>query len=266
MWRGLGNFLKVLRWTFKNDFAEPLPELVLLLGVITVGSRNFLGVATSGQFASLTWNLDVLILIFVAIAGVTSYSLAFERGQVAQQFLSLRISRAKFVALKWASVFLIFVIFAMLLDFVAFFLYLGYFPNFLSYSGWGDAPGLTFLVMVGEQVVLLAFLNSLVMVVSFGTRRTTVSLLVFFAFTLITAGYFSLGSMTVPDYLRLGYGDYLIVNNFSAYAFDLLYRPATVALSNAPAITDYFALSYRMVGAVGLFFVGLALLVRADLD
>lgn len=262
----MGNLLKVLRWTFKNDFIAPLPELVLLLGVIEVGSHNFLGVATSEQFTSLTWNLDILILIFVAIAGVMSYSLALERGEVAQQFLSLRVSRAKFVALKWASLFLIFIVFALLLDSVAFFLYLGYFPNLGSYSGWGDAPGLTFLIMVGEQLALLAFLNSLVMVVSFGIRRTTVSLLVFLVFTLFTAGYFSFGSLAVPDYLLLGYGDYLIVNSFSAYAFDLLYRPATIAFSNAPAVTDYLALSYRVVGAVVLFFAGLALLVRADLD
>ena len=231
-----------------------------------MGSHNFLGVETSEQFTSLTWNLDILILVFVAIAGAMSYSLALERGEVAQQFLSLRVSRARFVALKWASLFLIFVVFALLLDFVAFFLYLGYFPDFGSYSAWGIAPGLTFLIMVGEQFALLAFLNSLVMVASFGIRRTTVSLLVFLVFTLFTAGFFSFGSVVVPDYLRLGYGDYLIVNSFSTYAFDLLYRPATVALSNAPAVADYLALSYRVAGAAVLFFVGLALLVRADLD
>ena len=244
----------------------PLLELALLLGVVEVGSRNFLGVGASEQFASLTWNIDLLVLMFVAIAGAMSYSLALERGEIAQQFLSLRVSRARFVALKWASLFLIFLVFALLLDFVAFFLYLGYFPNFGSYSAWGIAPGLTFLIMIGEQAVFLAFLNSLVMAVSFGIRRTTVSLLVFLVFTLFMAGYFSFGSVIIPNYLRLGYGDYLIVNNFSTYAFDLLYRPDTVALSNAPAVADYLALSYRVAGAVVLFFAGLALLARADLD
>ena len=255
-----------MRWTFKNDFAGPLPELVLLLGVVEVASHNFLAQGTTGQFDSLTWNLDVLILIFVAIAGGMSYSLALERGQVAQQFLSLRTSRARFVALKWASLFVIFVVFSLLLDFVAFFVYLGYFPNFVSYSAWTDAPALAFLIMVGEQLVLLAFLNSLVMAISFGVRRTTVSLLVFLAFTLFTAGYLSFGSTIVPNYLKLGYGDYLIANSFSTYIFDALYRPATIALSASPDLTDYLALAYRAISAVVLFSAGLVLLVRADLD
>jgi len=255
-----------LRWTFKNDFVEPLPELVLLLGVVEVGSHNFLGQGTADQFSNLTWNLDVLILIFVAIAGVMSYSLALEKGQVVQQFLSLRISRAKFAALKWASLFVIFVLFILLLDFIAFFLYLGYFPTFGSYARWADAPALSFLIMIGEQLVLLAFLNSLVMAISFGIRRTTVSLLVFLAFTLFTAGYLSFGSAIIPEYLQLGYGDYLIVNSFSTYVFNMLYRPAALALASAPDITDYLALAYRVISAVVLFFAGLALLVRADLD
>lgn len=263
----MGNLLKVLRWTFKNDFVEPLPELVLLLGVVEVASHNFLGQGgTSGQFSNLTWNLDVLILIFVAIAGVMSYSLALERGQVAQQFLSLRVSRAKFVALKWASVFVVFVVFALLLDFVALFLYLGYFPNLGSYSGWAEAPGLSFLIMIGEQLVFLAFLNSLVMAISFGIRRTTVSLMAFLAFTLFTAGYLSFGSTIIPKYLQLGYGDYLIVNNFSTWVFNVLYRPAAVALATTPNLTDFLALAYRGVGALALFLAGLAFLVRADLD
>lgn len=262
----MGDFLKVLRWTFKNDFVEPLPELVLLLGVVEVASHNFLGLGTTGQFDNLTWNLDVLILIFVAIAGVMSYSLALERGQVAQQFLSLRVSRAKFVALKWASLFVTFVAFVLILDFVAFFLYLGYFPNFGSYSNWAAAPVFVFALMVGEQMLLLAFLNSLVMAISFGIRRTTVSLLVFLAFTLFTAGYISFGSTIIPQYLQLGYGDYLIVNSFSTYAFNVLYRPAAFALASAPDLTDCLALAYRVISAVVLFFAGLALLVRADLD
>ena len=245
---------------------EPLPELVLLLGVVSVASHKFLDQGTSNLFESLTWNLDILLLIFVGIAGVMSYSLAMEKGQIAQQFLSLRVSRAKFVALKWTSLFVIFVIFALLLDFVAFFLYLGYFPNLGAYPNWGDSPGFTFLIMMGEQLVLLAFLDSLVMAISFGLRRTTVSLLVFLAFTLFSAGYLALGTSILPQYLQLGYGDYLVVNGFSTYVFSLLYRPETVVLSTAPALTDYLALTYRVLGTVILFLAGLAFLVRADLD
>ncbi|MDG7008633.1 MAG: hypothetical protein JRN06_10410 [Nitrososphaerota archaeon] len=262
----MGDFAKVLRWTYKNDFVEPLPELILLLGVVSVASHNFLSVGTSDVFESLTWNLDILILIFVGIAGVMSYSLAMERGQIAQQFLSLRISRARFVVLKWASLFAIFVIFALLLDFVAFFLYLGYFPNLGAYSNWGDGPGFAFLVMIGEQLVLLAFLDSLVMAVSFALRRTTVSLLVFLAFALFSAGYLTFGTSILPNYLQLGYGDYIVVNSFSTYVYSLLYRPAAVIISTAPTLTDYLALAYRMIGAVVLFFAGMAFLVRADLD
>ncbi|MCL4355186.1 MAG: hypothetical protein JRN56_03295 [Nitrososphaerota archaeon] len=262
----MGDFAKVLRWTYKNDLVEPLPELVLLLGVASVASHNFMNRGTSTVFENLTWSLDILILIFVGIAGVMSYSLAMERGQIAEQFLSLRVSRAKFVVLKWTSLFAIFVIFALLLDLLAFFLYLGYFPNVGAYSNWGDSPGFTFLIMISEQLVLLAFLNSFVMAVSFALRRTTVSLLVFLAFTLFSAGYLSFGTSILPQYLQLGYGDYLVVNAFSTYVFSLLYRPEAVALSTAPAMTDYLALAYRVLGASVLFLTGLAFLVRADLD
>ncbi|MDG6964179.1 MAG: hypothetical protein JRM74_00555 [Nitrososphaerota archaeon] len=258
--------LKVLRWTYKNDFVEPFPELVLFLGVVSVTSVYSLGLDTTEVFAKLTWSIIILILIFAAIGGVMCYSLALERGQVAQQFLSLRVSRARFAALKWVSVFVIFAAFALLFDFIAFFLYLGYFPSLGTYAFWGDAPAFAFLFMVGEQLVLLAFLNSLVMVISFGLRRTTISLLVFLAFTLFSAGFFPLGSASIPDFLRLGYGDYLFVNGLSTYVFELLYRPASQALASAPTATDYLALAYRAVGAVVLFVIGVGLFVRADLD
>lgn len=262
----MSNLLKVLQWTYKNDFVEPLPELVLLLGVVSVASHNFLDIGTSDLFSSLTWNLDILLLIFVGIAGVMSYSLALERGQVAQQFLSLRVSRSKFVFLKWTSLFVIFAVFALLLDSVAFFLYLGFFPDISAYSTWGFAPAFTFLIMVGEQMVFLAFLNSLVMAVSFGLKKTTVSLLVFLTFTLFSAGYLTFGSTILPSYVQLGYGDYLFVNSLSSYVFPLLYRSAGVAMTSAPSSMAYLALAYRSVGAITLFLAGLALLVRADLD
>lgn len=257
---------KVLRWTFKNDFVEPLPELVLLLCVISVASHNFLNIGASDLFSSLTWNLDVLLLIFVGIGGAMSYSMALERGQLAQQFLSLRTSRTKFVLLKWTSLFIIFVALALPLDFAAFFLYMGYFPSLPAYSAWPDAPMLTFLIAVLEQMIFLAFLNSLVMAISFSIQRTTVSLLIFLAVGLFSAGYLSLGSVPIPDYLRLGYGDYLIVSSFSAYGFDLLYRPAAVVAASMPTVADLLALAYRSLGAFALFVVGLWGLVRADLD
>jgi hypothetical protein len=231
-----------------------------------VASHNFLGQGTSDQFSSLTWNLDILILIFVAIAGVMSYSLALERGQVTQQFLSLRVSRARFVALKWTSLFAIFTAFALLLNLTSFFLYLGFFPNLGAYSNWGDAPLFTFLIAVGEQLVFLAFLNSMVMAISFGLRRTTLSLLVFLAFTLFSAGYLSFGSALIPVYLHLGYGDYIFVNSFSRYIFSLLYKSAPQIAATAPTLTDYLTLAYRGAGAIILFLVGTALFVRADLD
>jgi len=261
----LGDFLKVFRWTYKNDFVEPFPELVLLLGVVSVSSSYSLGFDATNEFAKLTWNLTLLTLIFAAIGGVMSYSLALERGQVTEQLLSLRVSRARFVALKWASVFVILAVFALLFDFVAFFLYLGYFPNLGAYTIWGEAPGFAFLIMVGEQLVFLAFLNSLVMAVSFGLRRTTISLLAFLAFTLFSAGYFPLGSAAIPDFLRLGYGDYLFVNGLSYYAY-LLFASSPQALVSAPTTTDYLVLAYRAVGAVVLFIISVGLFVRADLD
>lgn len=262
----MGSFLKVLKWTYKNDFVEPFPELVLLLGVVSVSSAYSLSFSVTNEFASLTWRLIILILIFAAIGGVMSYSFALERGQVAQQFLSLRVSRARFAMLKWVSVFVIFAAFALLFDFIAFFLYLGYFPSLSAYNFWGDAPAFAFLFMVGEQLVLLAFLNSLVMAISFGLRRTTISLLTFLVFTLFSAGYFPIGSASIPDFLRLGYGDYLLVNGLSTYVFELLYRPASQALASAPTTTDYLVLAYRAVGAVVLFVVGVGLFMRADLD
>jgi hypothetical protein len=245
---------------------EPFPELVLFLGVVSVTSVYSLGLNTTEVFAKLTWVLIILILIFAAIGGVMCYSLALERGQVAQQFLSLRVSRVRFAALKWVSVFVIFAAFALVFDFIAFFLYLGYFPNLGAYSLWGDAPGFAFLIMIGEQMVLIAFLNSLAMALSFGLRRTTISLLAFLAFTLYFAGFFPLGSAAIPDFLHLGYGDYLFVNHLSTYAFELFYRPAAQAMTLAPNTTDYLTLAYRAVGAVILFVVSVGLFVRADLD
>jgi hypothetical protein len=245
---------------------EPFPELILLLGVASVSSIYSLGLDSTNAFAKLTWSLIILILIFTAIGGVMSYCSALERGQVAQQFLLLRISRAKFAVLKWVSVFAIFAAFALLFDFTAFFLYLGYLPNPVEYSLWGEAPGFAFFIMVVEQLVLLAFLNSLVMAVSFGLRRTTISFLVFLAFTLFSAGYFPLGSVAIPDFLRLGYGDYLFVNGLSTYTFEVLYRPGSQALAFSLTTTDYLVLIYRAVGAIVFFIVSVTLFVRIDLD
>jgi hypothetical protein len=231
-----------------------------------VASHSLLGLGTSDDFSSLTWNLDILILIFVAIAGVMSYSLALEKGQLTQQFLSLRVSRARLVVLKWMSLFVVFVAFAMLLDFTSFFVYLGYFPNLSAYSNWGGAPTYDFLIAVGEQLAFLAFLNSLVMAVSFGLKKTTLSLLVFLAFALFSAGFLTFGVATIPAYLQLGYGDYLIANGFSHFVFSLLYRSGPEIAASTPALVDYLGLAYRGAGAIVLFLVGLGLFVRADLD
>jgi hypothetical protein len=263
----LRSFLRILKWSYKNDFVEPFPEIVLFLGIVLIASNSFLDVTgTTNLFVSLTWKSILIIVIFVGIGGIRGYSLALEKGEITRQMLTLQISRTKFIFLKWLSLFAIFFAVLLSVDVVAFFVYLGYFPSFAAYALWSTAPVMVFALMLAEQVLLLIFLNSLVMLISFATRRTTVALLVFLAFTLFSAMPLSFVSSGIPNFLQLGYGDYTIVNGLSSYIYDLLYRPSALAAAASPTMEVYVALIYRVLAGLGLFALALQVFKGVDID
>jgi len=263
----LGSFLRVLKWSYKNDFVEPFPEIVLFLGVVLIASNSFLDVAgATNLFVNLTWKSILILVIFVGIGGIRGYSLALEKGEITRQMLTLRVSRTKFIFLKWLSLFVIFFAVLLSVDAVAFFVFLGYFPSVTVYTLWGAAPVMVFALVLAEQVLLLLFLNSLVMLISFATRRTTVAMLVFLAFALFTAMPYSFVSSGIPNFLQLGYGDYTIVNGLSSYIYDLLYRPSAIAAAASPTMEVYLALIYRVLAGLGFFAVALQLFKGVDMD
>lgn len=265
---GLGDFARLLLWTYKNDFIEPFPEIVLFLSIVIVVDQSFLyGVdVASGVFANISWNLILLIIIFVGIGGSRSYGIALDRGEAVHQMLALRIPRWRFAFLKWLALFVTFASILLVVDFVAFFVYLGYFPSVSAYSLWGGAPLVTFGLAVGEQLALLFFLNSAMLMISFGVKRTTASLLIFLVFALLAARLYAVGPPGILGDFQLGYGDYNIVNSFSTYLFTLFYRPASQLANSSPSIDVVVGLLYRVLGGLILLLGGIQLFRRSDLD
>jgi len=251
----LGNFTEVLRWTIKNDFVEPFPEIVFFILVLIVATNNFVSVGgTEDLFANLTWKTIIILIVLVGIGGTRSYSQALEKGETATEMLTMRVSRVRFAILKYFSVFLTLSGIILAVDFFAFFEFLGYFPWISVYSTWGSAPVASFVVMFLEQLVLLFLLNSLIILIAFCVKKSTVTLLVFFTFGLFWAMPSIFTPSVVPGYLQLGYGDNQIANQISQFVFVLLYRntPAMIALTT-PDATAILSFAYRgCVGALAL--------------
>lgn len=250
----MSTLLRLLKWTYVNDLVEPFPEIVLFLSVVVIASNNFISsTAATDMFTTLTWKLVLLIIILVAIGGTRSFSFALEKREIVYQLLGLRVSRWRFAALKWLSLLIVFFSIVVVVDVVAFVEFLGYFPPIAEYSLWGSSPAFIFAFMVGEQLLLLAFLNSLVMLISIGSRKTTSSLLIFLVVTLFSALPYLFISSGFPDYLMLGYGDYQILN------------PASLASLFGPNEEFYFAVLYRAGGAIVMFVVSLRLFKRMEI-
>lgn len=264
-----GNLLKVLGWTLKADIVFPFLEIVLFASLYLMLTENTLsGTASSDILESLTSNLLYLIILFVGIAGVRGYAIALERGELTRQMIGLGVSRAKIVVLKWLSLFIISLVLFVAIDAAVFIEFVGYFPSVTSYLIWGSAPLLAFAVVVGEQAILLAFLNSLSAALSLGIKRTTVSLLVFFIVAFLGTELYMFGTTGSPfSYLQLGYGDSNIVMEItqSVYSF---FSDLSHITYFAPPVTEqfYIGLSYRIVGAIALLAISVFLFVRADLD
>jgi ABC-type transport system involved in multi-copper enzyme maturation permease subunit len=262
------DFVRVLKWTFNNDFAEPFPELLVFLFVFVVATSNFIDVGGTDQlFANLTWKVIVVLIIMVGIGGTRSYSQALERGEIGLEMLSLKISRIRFALLKYLAVFLIFAGILFVADVVAFFEFLGYFPSVQNYSMWGFAPTATFAIMFLEQLLLLFFLNSLIFLLALTAKRPTVVLLGFFVFAIFFAMPSMFTQLTIPKFLAIGYGDYEIVNQLSGFVFVLLYRNTTSQIAIfAPKTDAVLSLIYRgCVGAVTLI-AALQVFKRVNMD
>lgn len=264
-----GNLLKILRWTIKSDIIFPFPEIVFAVSVyIILGGNPISGTASTDAFTNLTSSLIYLIVIFVGIAGARGYAIALERGEFSRQMIGIRTTRARIVVLKWASTFILTLILFLGVDIAAFLFTLGYFPYVTAYIVWGSAPLLTFGVMIGEQALLLAFLNSLSAAVSLIIRKPTVSLLIFFIVAFLGVQLYMVGTTGGPlAYLQLGYGDYYIVmdsTNYLYYGF-LNHNPLSLLFLSLGE-QFYVGLAYRLVGAVALLAISIYSFMRADLD
>ncbi len=260
-------FLRVLEWTFRNDFVEPFIEIVLFIIIFIAASSTFINPGGNTQiFSSLTWNLIYIIVILVGIGGVRSYSLGLERGEVVRQMSSLRLTRSGFLWRKWLSLYLIFASMLLITDAIIFFEDFGFFPNPTLASNWGSFGLLTWVFMVPEQLALLVFLNSLVAILSLVFRNTTVSLLIYFVYTFLGVSLYTVSHLGVASYLQLGYGDYQIVNTASDHYFYLLYQPYNTIGLRVSALNAafYVGVIYRVVG--GLIMLVLAALRFRGMD
>jgi hypothetical protein len=265
------NLFKVVSWTIKSDIVFPFLEIVLAVSLYIILTKNPLSSsASSDLFTNLTWDLIYLIVIFVGIAGARGYAIALERGEIGRQMIGLRISRTKIILLKWLSIQLVSFVLILAVDIVAFFWVEGYFPSPAAYSIWGSAPLVAFLVMVLEQFLLIAFLNSLSAAVSLVLKRTIVSLLIFFIVTLLGVQLYVVGSTVTGgpfSYLQLGWGDYNIVmdiTNYLYYGF-LNYNPLSASFLHL-SLQFYVGLIYRVLGAIALLWISILAFRRADLD
>jgi hypothetical protein len=263
------NLLKILGWTLKCDIIFPFPEIVLAVSIYIILRGNPISdTASSDTFTNLTSNLIYLIIIFVGISGARGYAIALERGEFSRQMIGLSISRTRIVILKWFSIFILCLLLLLAVDIAAFFSTLGYFPYVNSYTVWGSAPLLAFAVMIGEQALLLAFLNSLSSAFSLIIRKTTVSLLVFFIATLLGVQLYMVGTTGGPlEYLQLGYGDYYIVMDSVNYIYYGFINHTPISASFLQLSEQFYVgLAYRAVGAIALLGVSILSFMRADLD
>lgn len=260
--------LKVLGWTLKNDVVFPLPEIVLAFSLYIVLAKNSLtDTAPTDVFENLTYDLIILVILFVGIAGARGYAIALERGELSRQMIGLRISRTRLLVLKWISVFILSFAILVTIDIAAFFSLVAYIPSISTYSVWGSAPLLAFAIMVGEQAILLAFLNSLSSTLSLAIRRTTVSLLVFFLVAFLGSQLYVVGTTGEPlSYLQLGWGDYKIVLDATQYAYYSIFNHNLVSAFGGLTEQFYIGLAYRTVGIVLLLAVSFYSFKRADLD
>ncbi|MDG7009086.1 MAG: hypothetical protein JRN06_12825 [Nitrososphaerota archaeon] len=262
------DFVSVLKWTFKNDFGEPFPELLVFLFVFVVATSNFIDAqGTDELFANLTWRVIIILIIMVGIGGMRSYSQALERGEMGLEMLNLRASRVRFAFLKYLAVLLIFAVILLVVDIVGFAEFLGYFPSIQYYSMWGSAPTATFAIMFLEQLLLLFFLNSVIFLIALAVRRPTVVLLGFFVFAIFLAMPSTFTQLKVPEYLQLGYGDYEIVNQLSGFFFVLFYRNTASQIHIfAPNTVAVFSLIYRGSVGVAALVSALQIFKKADMD
>lgn len=261
--------LRILGWTLKSDIIFPFPEIVLAVSIyIILRVIPMSSTASTDAFTNLTSNLIYLIIIFVGIAGARGYAIALESGEFGRQMIGLRLSRAKIVIFKWLSILIISLLLLFGVDIAVFFAVLGYFPYVSAYISWGSAPLLSFGVMVAEQALLLAFLNSLSAAISLVIRKTTVSLLVFFIVALLGVQLYMVGtSGGLFAYLQLGYGDYYIVmdsTNYLYYGF-LNHNPLSAYFLQLGE-QFYVGFVYRLIGAIVLLAVSIFSFMRADLD
>lgn len=263
----VANLLKVLGWTLKSDIVFPFLEIVLFVSIFIVLTKNSLsGTASTDMFESLTSDLMYLVILFVGIAGARGYAIALERGELSRQMIGLRISRGRIVILKWLSIFTLSFVLLFAVDLAAFFSLVAYVPYISDYIFWGSAPMVAFAVMVGEQIVLLAFLNSLSAALSLAIRRATVSLLLFFIVGFLGLRLYVTGTTGGPfAYLQLGYGDYGIVLEATQYLYAAIFNHSLVS---GFLLTEqfYVGLAYRAVGAVVLLAISIYSFSRADLD
>jgi hypothetical protein len=257
------NFLKITKWTFTNDLVVPFPEIVLFLFVILAASSTPLDAVEADSFLStVSWEIIYILILFVGIAGIRGYSIALERGEIARQMITLRMSRLRFAFYKWLSLYSLLAVFLLIVDFVVFLLYFAFFPAPSFYIQWGEAPLFTWILMVAEQMLLLFFLNSIVMLISFAVRRSSsVALLVFFAFALLGTQLSTLG-LNLSDYYQLGYGDYQIVNALSSYLLRL-YEHSSATLSSDTILSG---VAYRAIVGAACFAIALWLVERIDMD
>jgi hypothetical protein len=257
--------MKELSWTLKIDIVFPFLEIILFISLYIMLVKNALiGSAAVYSLENVTIDLIYLIILLVGIAGVRGYAIALERGEISRQMIGLRISRCKVLALKWLSIFIISFIPLLVVDIAVFIAFVGYFPSINSYSDWGNAPVLAFFLMIGEQALLIAFLNSLSAALSFGIKRTTVSLLIFFLIAFLGSQFYLVGQTGVFGYLQLGWGDWNILVDTYQYLNQLIF--VHTLSSNQFNLEFYIGLLYRALGAVVLFLGSVLTFARADLD
>ncbi len=247
-----------------------MPEIAVFLLVylaITFNQVDAGNVLARSQ--NVTWDMIYMIVILSGIGGVKAFSIALDKGELVREMVASGSSRIRFLLRKFFSLYLLTLLLVFLADVAVLVVFMEYYfsPEVYS-SALGTAPLVTWGVAVAEQMMLLFFLCSLIAFLSFASKSTAVSLLVFLAITIIGISFYRISLPTWAGYLQLGSGDYSIVNRVSQYLFFALFQSG-----NRVELAEYAAnaqlllgVAYRLVGGAVLLLAALVRFNRMDLE
>jgi hypothetical protein len=265
----MSRFSEILRWSLQSDMAFPFLEVVLFLVVyLSLSYHSLIAQDILERPITITSDLIYVIVLTAGIAGARAFSIALDKGELSRQFMTFGGTRLKFILHKFLSFYLTTLSLLVIANVTVFLVFMTSFFSPQVYINLGEQGPVIWVISLLEQMLLLFFLDSLIMVLSLGFRSATISLLLFFVVTILGISFYRLDLPIWTQYMQLGWGDQTMVNTLVKYIFFNSYAPPSLHLPAylIPSLGFYVGIVYRAIGGIVFFFVSLLRFNSMDLD